>query len=564
MLSFALMTQKCALAAFCCFSVYMFITSLQSLPHLHATYLQPHNDPTDNDPTDNFHVQVANGITKELRWLLQHPPELGDFGAMGDRIARFSVLAEAAMNEPLVDRQPLMSLLRDYFPWWQPLPTTYMPWDSHSVESVGETGLVICAGQPNLIFAIHLIRSLRNVLNSTLPIQIAYAGDDDLSFHDRRVLIDLGPNIETLNLLDYFDDDMSGLVGGSWAMKPFAMLASRFKETIMVDADAVFLRAPDGVFNDEPGLRETGTLFWHDREWMIGKRERHAWVHKIMEGREPSPMLSQSLFWTHNAYQEMDSGVVCMDKGRPNVFMSLLFASWMNTDQVRKEVTYKHTHGELSALSNTAARSKLTVYLGDKETFWLASELSSSNYSFMPRYASTIGALIPIYPKPASAEEPLIPFRSPLLNPSPPSHVTKPFEHDPSDLKPRLGSTRELQHHRIPSAHPPHPGPMQICSTHMLHLDHLGRPFWFNGSLRKNKSKKDSVQMETFTHVILASANVTEGSWKYSPEPPCLRKGQILALEGAERTVIEAVVSEARRADMDVLGKNDLEEGTKE
>ena len=495
--------------------------------------------------------------------MLQEPPDIGDFGAMGDRIARFSVLAEAAINEPLIDRQPLLSLLRDYFPWWQPLPTTYVPWNSQPIDSVGETGLVICAGEQNLMFAIHLIRSLRNVLNSTLAIQIAYAGDDDLSFHDRRVLTDLGPNIETLNLLDYFDNGMSGLVGGAWAMKPFAMLASRFKKVIVLDADAVFLRAPDGLFDEEPGLRETGTLFWHDREWKVGKQERHAWVHKIMEGREPSPMLSQSLFWTHNAYHEMDSGVVCMDKERPNVFMSLLFATWMNTDQVRKEVTYKHTHGELSALHNTVPTSRLIVHLGDKETFWLASELSSSNYSFMPRYASTIGALTPLHPKPA--DEPLIPFRSPLLNPSPPSHATEPLAHDPGDLKPRVGATRELQHHRIPSTRPPRPSPMQICSTHMLHLDHLGRPFWFNGSLRKNKNaKKDNLQMETFTHAILGSANATDDSWRFSAGPPCLRKGQILLLEGAEKATIEAVVDEARRADMDILGKNDLEEGTKD
>ena len=336
------MTQKCALAAFCCFFVYMFGTSLRSLPHQHATYL-----PIQHEPSDDIHVQVANATASELRVLLQDPPEIGNFGAMGDRVSRFAVLAEAVTRNPLVDQRPFMALIRDYFPWWQPLPTTYVPWEHQPIESVGETGLVICSGASNLIYTIHLIRSLRHVLNSTLPIQVAYAGDSDLSFHDRRVLTDLGPNIETLNLLDYFDNGMSGLVGGTWAMKPFAMLASRFKKVIVADADAIFLRAPDELFDEEPGLRETGTLFWHDRAFLYKeKRQRHAWVHSIMEGREPSPMLNQSLFWTHDVYHEMDSGVVCMDKGRPNVFMSLIFACWMNTDKVRKEVTYNHVHGK--------------------------------------------------------------------------------------------------------------------------------------------------------------------------------------------------------------------------
>ena len=348
MLVCALMTQKCALAALGCLFIYMFGTSLRGISHLNVKLpLQLHNG---GQPI-TYHAQVANATANELQALMQDPPEPGSFGEMGNRIARFSVLAETAIKDSSVDQQRLISLLRDYFPWWQPSPATYVPWQKQPSEFVAEKGLVICAGYTNLILAMHLIRSLRNVLNSTMPIQVAYAGDEDLSFHDRRVLTDLGPDIETLDLLHYFDNGMSGLVGGSWAMKPFAMLASRFKKTIVVDADAIFLRAPDHIFDEEPGLLETGTgtLFWHDRAFIQDDdRGRHAWVRSIMDGREPSPMLNQSLFWTEDVYQEMDSAVVCMDKGRPNVFMSLLFASWMNTREVRQQVTYKHVHGKSS------------------------------------------------------------------------------------------------------------------------------------------------------------------------------------------------------------------------
>lgn len=357
MIAFALMTNKFAFAAFCCFFIYILGSSFRGLSHLKINLpLQPHYG-----SVDTYHAQVANATANELQALLQNPPESESFGDMGDRIARFSVLAEAATKDPLLDQQPLISLLRDYFPWWQPAPATYVPWLSQPKEFLAEKGIVICAGYSNLIFAIHLIRSLRNVLNSTLPIQVAYAGDDDLSFHDRRVLTDLGANIETLDLLHYFDNGMSGLVGGSWAMKPFAMLASRFEKPIVVDADAIFLRAPDNVFDEEPGLRETGTLFWHDRAFVQKEdRGRHAWVRSVMEDREPSPMLNQSLFWTKDVYQEMDSAVVCMDKGRPNVFMSLLFASWMNTRQVRQQVTYNHVHGKSSTLNIRWRSLKLT------------------------------------------------------------------------------------------------------------------------------------------------------------------------------------------------------------
>ena len=48
-------------------------------------------------------------------------------------------------------------------------------------------------------------------------------------------------------------------------MKPFALLASKYPRTILVDADAIFLRSPDDLFDQHAGLSETGALFYHDR-----------------------------------------------------------------------------------------------------------------------------------------------------------------------------------------------------------------------------------------------------------------------------------------------------------
>ena len=204
----------------------------------------------------------------------------------------------------------------------------------------------MCAGSKNFLFAVHHIQTLRNVLHSTLPIQVAYAGDDDLHYSDRVLLTNLGPNIETLNLLDHFDESVTGLRTGTWAQKPFAMLASRFQKVIIVDADTIFMQKPDSVFMEEPGLVETGTMFYHDMTWRVYQDERQGWFHRLMEGREPSKMLNQSAFWSEGVFVEMESGVVCMDKGRPSVFMSLVFSSWMETEDVRKTVTDEHTHGK--------------------------------------------------------------------------------------------------------------------------------------------------------------------------------------------------------------------------
>lgn len=177
----------------------------------------------------------------------------------------------------------------------------------------------------------------------------------------------------------------------------------------------------------------------------------------------------------------------------------------------------------------------------------------------MPTYAGSIGTLTPVYTAAPSPPEPLNGFRSPVFNPEPPPSA---IADDPTDLKPRIGSLREVQHHRIPSSHPSRPAPMQVCSTQALQLDHLGRPFWFNGSLRKNKSNKESVEMGSFTHVMFGSANVTEkgeDGWKMGPMP-CLRRGKVLELEGELKRVMEAVLGEARRVDEEVLGRSDATE----
>jgi len=314
------------------------VSKLQSSLHQQLGGLIAHNE----------HAFIVNARTQELQASYEEAFNISDFGTMGERISQFSSLAHSTAADSSIDRAPVLALLRKYFGWWQPRPMTYTPWQHSASDQVGTTGIVICVGSSNLIYAMHTVLSLRNVLHSRLPIQIAYGGDSDLSFSDRVAITDLGADIETLNVRDYFDEGIAGLHDGGWAMKPFAMLASRFQKTIVLDADAIFVRSPDQLFQTEPGLIEIGTLFWHDRAFDPKSEARHSWVRDVMGHRQPSAMLNQSLFWQNSIYHEMDSAALCMDKGRPNVFMSLLFSCWMNTRRVRDEVTYTHVHGEPS------------------------------------------------------------------------------------------------------------------------------------------------------------------------------------------------------------------------
>ena len=294
------------------------------------------------------YAEIANSTLVELQANVHNHIDISDFAGMGDRMALFSRLANAVAHDKSLDYKPLVALLRQQFHWWEPAWSIYAPWSSRGWGRKQTTGIIICAGANSFVYAGHLIRTLRYTLKSQLPIEIAYSGEADLPFEHRAALKALDNNIETLNLLDYFDDSIAGLQNGGFAQKPFAMLASSFQRVILLDADIIFLQNPDHIFENEPGLAETGTLFWHDRSFIQtddSATDRHSWFKGFMDGREPSDMLSKSLFWTGNTYHEMESGAVCMDKGRADVFMSLVFATWMNTEEVRS-VTYAHTYGK--------------------------------------------------------------------------------------------------------------------------------------------------------------------------------------------------------------------------
>lgn len=238
----------------------------------------------------------------------------------------------------------------------------------------GSRGIVIPVGGGSEIirFAGHLITSLRVVLGCELPIQIAYAGEQDLPQRDRDIIagLDAATDLSFLDVTSVFDDAELRLAEGHWAVKPFAALASSFEQVIVMDADTVFLQDPEVLYSQR-AFKNHGAYLFHDRLlWQHLARDRHDWVKDQI--REPSPALLESLFWTEEYAEECDSGVVVLDKSRPEVLMGLLHTSWQNTYQVREEVTYK-------------------LMYGDKESWWMGLELAGSGYAFERHYASILG-----------------------------------------------------------------------------------------------------------------------------------------------------------------------------
>ncbi|KAK4944442.1 hypothetical protein LTR10_016116 [Elasticomyces elasticus] len=238
-------------------------------------------------------------------------------------------------------------------------------------------GLVITTGKKRFRYACHLVSSLREVLKSRLPIQIAYSGEDDLPKEYRDFITGLEPDVSTFDVTTVFNDSTLDLGQGGWAIKAFAVLGSTFEPAILLDADAVFFQPPEVIFGEHPQYLETGTLLSHDRLlWQGAFKERHAWWGKQLENTNLSETIIHSKVYMEGYAEEGDSGVVAVDKSRLGVFIGLLHIAWQNTKDVREAYTY-------------------TQGYGDKESWWFGFELTGTPYSMEPHYAAITGHVQP-------------------------------------------------------------------------------------------------------------------------------------------------------------------------
>lgn len=232
-----------------------------------------------------------------------------------------------------------------------------------------------------------------------------------------------------MNLLDHFDESIAGLQDGKYATKPFAAIAGRFRMTILVNADSFFYKKtghdlrrafPCGDIRDSV-LPRQGIQDGRTKSKSIGLVPRGE-ATKLKSPEQPilegGPMAGDGI------------GSGCFDKRHSRTVMSLLFTARMNTKYIRDKETYVHV-------------------LGDKETYWLATELSNTPYYFQQEYAGLTRIL-----KPASMSK--------------------------------------------------------ICSTHILHMDYTGEmPLWFNSGLLLNKTSEGE-ELGTFTHFITSGANMSD------------------------------------------------------
>lgn len=200
-------------------------------------------------------------------------------------------------------------------------------------------GIVICAGGVNYFTnAWVCVRMLRR-LGCRLPIQIWHLGPDELDEPMRQRLAPFG--VECIDAFEVRKVHPCRLLKG-WELKPYAMLHSRFKEVLLLDADNVPLRNPEFLFN-LPEFQRTGALFWPDID--ASRMSAQAWhLCGLEEQNEPA----------------FESGQIVLDKKR--CWRPLRLTKWFNE---HSDFWYRYMHG-------------------DKETFHLAWRKLQMPFS-MPR-----------------------------------------------------------------------------------------------------------------------------------------------------------------------------------
>ncbi|KAJ3299601.1 hypothetical protein HDU76_006267 [Blyttiomyces sp. JEL0837] len=251
------------------------------------------------------------------------------------------------------------------------LTTLLFPWSLEWRSGIREMqngfegrGILITTGGWHFELAIHAIMSLRH-LGCNLPVEIHYAGSNDLPDEMADAIRGM-PGVYLVNVLEYTGSEGLEILG--WAIKPFAMLISRFREVIFVDADALFFQNPDMMMNESVLYRTFGQMFWEDRS--LGVNIEPGWFRGFV--RFPSLYAEGNRYLRMKSVHEMESGVVVLDKGRTDVLMGLLTVCKLNSRVERDGNTYHMVHG-------------------DKETFWIGWEMSRIPYAFVPNFGGTVG-----------------------------------------------------------------------------------------------------------------------------------------------------------------------------
>jgi hypothetical protein len=291
-----------------------------------------------------------------------------DFELLGDRLRVYKRVFDhvtttrtSRVNMETKNKLRQLEIIENVlFPWIRP---SFDSTVSMHTSFKGD-GIVLCVADRHVEMTFALIQTIRQVHDCHLPIEIYFMGPNDLS-NKNQISLESLENVITKDIFEIFNNNILDLEG--FGIKVFALLASSFRNAMLIDADVVFFQSPVVLF-EHPSFEKHHAVFFRDRSLYSSSDDTIRWFHDIMP-KPPSEFSQEFRIFHGKTKHEQESGVVLIDK-----FYSLpglLAACSLNVGAYRK-ITYKNV-------------------FGDKETFWLGFEAVLQQYYFYPFIPGTIG-----------------------------------------------------------------------------------------------------------------------------------------------------------------------------
>jgi alpha 1,2-mannosyltransferase len=235
-------------------------------------------------------------------------------------------------------------------------------------------GLVFTAGGREYFTSLYVnLRHIRDTLKSDIPIEVFYAGAGELSMEAIEHLEQEFGDVTVRNIYTVPGGPQEGTMKG-YQIKAAAILLSKFKEIVFVDADNFILEDPASLF-ELKAYTQYGTVFWPDYCNMHANNVI-AWDIFGLEAPKywPVQQADKVTAWldrcTSSHFTEIESGQIVINKKKAWKGLYLTAFVSANSDYFLKQ-----------------------AFKGDKQTFAFGFNATGTNYYKLKRVPESLGIL---------------------------------------------------------------------------------------------------------------------------------------------------------------------------
>ncbi|MBC7784078.1 MAG: hypothetical protein H7144_09575 [Burkholderiales bacterium] len=181
-------------------------------------------------------------------------------------------------------------------------------------------GIVICAGGMLYFTCAWVCINMLRALGCQLPVELWYLGPREVNDSMKALIEPLG--VKCVDGYEIRKVHPARILNG-WELKPYAIIHSKFREVLFLDADNVPVVDPEPLFATNQ-FRDHGAIFWPDFGRLGG--DRKIWQLTGIEYRDEP---------------EFETGQIVVDKVR--CWDALQLTMWMNENS---DFWYQYIHGD--------------------------------------------------------------------------------------------------------------------------------------------------------------------------------------------------------------------------